>query len=138
MCKPVLEIAVALVQRAERWLVARRCPGAHLGGLWEFPGGKQRPGESPERAAARELLEECAVVARPRRLLDVVTWEYDDRIVRISPVLCEWVAGEPRPQAADECRWVTAAELSALPMPPANAQLVRAALAAAGGPGRSG
>ncbi len=58
-------------------------------------------------------------------MLAAVTYEYEDRIVRIVPVICRWLAREPQPIGGDECRWVSASELAALDMPPANRDVVR-------------
>lgn len=128
MKKPVLDVALALVQRDQRWLVAKRLAGAHLADRWEFPGGKLHRDETPAQAALRELAEECAVAARVERVLDVVTWEYEDRIVRLTPVLCRWLHGEPQPLHSQACCWVAAEELRRLDMPPVNATIIRAAL----------
>lgn len=126
--KPTFEIALALVCRDGRWLVARRRADTHLGGLWEFPGGKRHSGEGSLDAALRELREECAVAADPVRVLTPVTCEYPERIVRLTPVICRWQAGEARALASAECRWVTPAELAQLEMPSANAAIVQAVL----------
>jgi len=126
----VVEVAIAIVRRGEQWLVARRPVDVHLGGYWEFPGGKIHDGESPTDAALRELHEECHVEARVRRVLDERVFDYGDRVVRITPVLCEWVAGEPIAKASDAIKWVDAAELQQLSMPAVNGEIVRAALAA--------
>jgi 8-oxo-dGTP diphosphatase len=128
MRKPVLDIALALVLRDGRWLVARRKPHAHLGGLWEFPGGKRIADETPSQAAIRELLEECAVDATPLHVLDTVTYEYTDRCARLTPVICAWTKGEPQALSADVCCWVSTEELLRLDMPTVNATIIRAAL----------
>ncbi|HMQ15818.1 MAG TPA: (deoxy)nucleoside triphosphate pyrophosphohydrolase [Phycisphaerae bacterium] len=122
--RPELRVAVALVRRDGRWLVARRRAGAHLGGLWEFPGGKCETDETVESAALRELSEECAVAAEPQRTLRPLRYEYPERIVHLHAVVCRWLSGEPRPLGCDECRWVTTAELAALDMPVANAEIL--------------
>lgn len=128
MMKPVFEIAVAIVGRGDRWLVTRRLPDAHLGGLWEFPGGKCEPDESPTEAAIRELLEESGVEADIERALAVQTHDYGDRIVRITPIVCRWESGEPKTLANAECRWVSADELRKLEMPPVNAAIIHTLL----------
>lgn len=128
MASPVIDVALALVRRGGLWLVARRPPLVHLGGLWEFPGGKCRPDEPPGAAAVRELREECGVRAAVERVLPPVTWAYPDRVLRLTPVLCRWQAGDARSRLGTECRWVSSAELPRLEMPPANAEIIRAAL----------
>ena len=121
---PIVQVAVALVHRAGRWLVARRPDHVHLGGVWEFPGGKCEPQESPEDTAVRELVEECGVHARAERALPTFTYEYPERTVVITPVLCEWRSGDGEAHASEECRWVTLAEMRRLEMPAANAQVI--------------
>ncbi len=128
------DVALALLWRAGRWLVARRPAGAHLGGLWEFPDGKRHAAETSAAAALRELAEECAVAAVAVHVLPPVVCEYTDRVVQLTPVLCRWRAGEPRALANDGCRWVTSAELAVLDMPAVNAEIVSAALRATADP----
>lgn len=130
MVKPAHFVALALVRRGTRWLVARRPDDHHVGGVWEFPGGKQRPGELPAQTALRELYEECGVQADVERVATAVEWEYEDRRVRLTPVVCRWRAGRARPLGNAGCRWVTAAQLRELTMPPANAAIVAGVLGA--------
>jgi 8-oxo-dGTP diphosphatase len=122
-------VALALVHRHGTWLVALRFSHAHLGGLWEFPGGKLLAGETPQDAAIRELREECGVDAVARRVLAAHTVEYADRTVVLTPVVCDYVGGEARSLGNAAVRWVRATELNALPMPAANAALIRTVLA---------
>jgi len=135
--KPTYEVALALVFHDGRWLVARRKSDAHLGGLWEFPGGKLAANETPAQAAIRELFEECAVEATLLHVLDPVTYEYADRAVRLTPVICAWTSGEPQPLCADVCRWVSTEELVRLDMPRVNVTIIRAALERLGADGRT-
>jgi 8-oxo-dGTP diphosphatase len=128
MPKPLHDVALALVQRADQWLVAKRRPHAHLGGLWEFPGGKCHENETVSDAAVRELIEECGVSAVAQMALERVTVEYADRIVHLTPVLCRWISGEPQPLGNEVCQWVTTAELARLEMPQINALIIRRAV----------
>jgi len=120
----VIDVAIALVWRGGRLLVTRRLPAAHLGGLWEFPGGKMRTGETPDAAAEREVLEETGVVARARARRAPIEWQYPERAVRLHPVDCDWVEGEGEPRGVADLRWATREELGTLEFPPANATLV--------------
>jgi 8-oxo-dGTP diphosphatase len=121
---PVVEVAAAVIRRGGRYLVTRRSLGKHLGGLWEFPGGKRQPGESLEACLARELEEELGVRARVGERLDLVAWAYPDRRVLLHFFRCE--LGPPRIQAREgqPHRWVTPTGLGRLSMPPADAALV--------------
>ncbi|MBK8915731.1 MAG: (deoxy)nucleoside triphosphate pyrophosphohydrolase [Phycisphaerales bacterium] len=118
------EVAIALVECDGRWLVARRHDHVHLGGMWEFPGGKLHDGETHSEAALRELLEECGVTAVANAVLETIPVEYPDRRVLLTPVLCAWKSGEARPLASAACRWVTDSELDALEMPAINARVM--------------
>jgi 8-oxo-dGTP diphosphatase len=123
--KPHLRVAVALVRRGSRYLVARRHDHAHLGGLWEFPGGKCEPGEGEAHAALRELREECGVEAIEERELPAFEVDYGDRHVRLTPIICRWTAGQGEPLHSQECRWVSLAEMRRLDMPEVNAAIIR-------------
>ena len=118
-------IAVAVILRAGKVLVARRSSGSVLGGLWEFPGGKIEAGESAAQAAVRECREELGCEARALRDLGSVEHPYDDFGVRLHAVLCELPPNEePRPLASDALQWVTLEELAALPIPEPNHELI--------------
>lgn len=120
----VVEVAVALLEREGRWFLQRRDPsGPILPGLWEFPGGKVEDGEEPEAACRRELAEEVGLV--PTEIIPIGSWThtYPERrvVLRAFRVRAQ---GEPRTGLA--WGWFTMAELRSLPLPPANAELIRA------------
>jgi 8-oxo-dGTP diphosphatase len=121
---PVVEVTAAIVERAGRLLVTRRDPAKHLGGLWEFPGGKREPGESLEACLARELDEELGIRIRVGQRLAIVPWAYPDRRVLLHFFRCRIHRGRVEPREGQPYRWVTPRALRALPMPPADADLV--------------
>lgn len=123
--KPALEIALALCLRDGRVLVTRRKADAHLGGYWEFPGGKRAASETFEACALRELAEETGVQARAVRARAPIAWEYPERRVLLHPIECEWIAGEGELLEVADLRWVDGEALRALAFPPANEALTR-------------
>jgi len=124
--KSLIDVALALVWRNGCLLLTRRRKEAHLGGLWEIPGGKCEPGETPEACAAREVLEEVGVACRPEGRLPVIEYAYPEHSVRLHPVECVYLGGAPRPIQVEEWAWVLPADLDRYPLPPANAPLVEA------------
>ncbi len=123
---PTLDVAVAIIWNADRTrvLLARRPEDKHVGGLWEFPGGKCEPGETLEAALRREVREELGVDIRLLQPRPMVVHKYDCRIVRLHPFDCFCCGGTPQPLASTELRWVTIAELGQLPLPPANVEII--------------
>jgi mutator protein MutT len=121
----VLDIGLALVWRRGCLLVTRRPQNVHLGGLWEFPGGKCLPGEAPEECAEREAREEVGVVCRAERHRHPIEFQYPDRTVRLHPIECTYLGGPPRALQVAEWAWVHPSELHRYPFPPANDGLAR-------------
>lgn len=128
----LLVAAAALVDDAGRILLAERPPGKQLAGLWEFPGGKVENGERPEDALVRELREELGIAVEPRALapLAFASHAYDDFHLLMPLYLCRRWSGEVASMESQSLRWVLPAEMSALPMPPADIPLVAALLRA--------
>lgn len=116
-------VSAAVVERDGRILVARRLDGSHMGGLWEFPGGKCEPGESAEACLARELLEELGATAVIREEVYRTTFAAGDRLLDLRFFRCE-LTTEARPLLGQEVRWVLRRELASLEFPPADAELV--------------
>ena len=125
----VLVAAAALVDADGRVLMAQRPEGKSMAGLWEFPGGKVDPGETLEKALARELDEELAVKVEETDLEPIAFTSHplDDARNLLMPVygVLAW-AGEPVGAEGQPLAWVTADELGsdAYPMPPADYPLV--------------
>lgn len=122
----LLVVAAALVDGDGRVLMASRPAGKAMAGLWEFPGGKIHEGETPEAALVRELEEELGVDVRESCLAPVAFASHDyDTFHLLMPlyVVRVW-KGNPSPREGQELRWVRAARLGDLPMPPADIPLV--------------
>lgn len=124
MSNPVVDVAIGLVWKEGRLLIARRPEGVHLGGLWEFPGGKVDPGETPECCLLRELREELGVEAEVIARRELIQFTYPERTVRLHPTDCRWLSGDPHPTGCEDPRWVAPADLADYEFPPANAPLL--------------
>lgn len=122
----VLVAAVALVDADGRVLVARRPEGKDMAGLWEFPGGKVRAGETPEAALIRELAEELSLDVRESCLAAVAcaSHDYDEFHLLMPLFACRVWKGVPAAREGQELRWVAPARLADLAMPPADSPLV--------------
>ena len=127
----VLVVAAALVDSAGRVLIAQRPAYKSLGGLWEFPGGKVEPGESPEAALRRELKEELDidVALEAFQPLAFASHAYEDFHLLMPLYLVRAWSGEPRPIEAQALAWEHPAAFGAYPMPPADAPLVESLIA---------
>jgi 8-oxo-dGTP diphosphatase len=117
-------VAAAVVEQGDRILVTRRLAGTHLAGYWEFPGGKCEASETLEACLVREMLEELGIETVVGRELLALSHDYDDRSVELHFFECR-VAGPPIPRLGQELAWVARSELTTLPLPPADAALVR-------------
>ncbi|MHA4835576.1 (deoxy)nucleoside triphosphate pyrophosphohydrolase [Sphingopyxis sp. MSC1_008] len=119
-------VAAALVDRDGRLLVQQRPEGLSMAGLWEFPGGKLEPGETPEQALIRELGEELAIDV-DHACLAPACFASDmlgDRHLLLLLFVCRKWRGTPVAQHASALRWVRAVELHGLDMPPADKPLI--------------
>jgi mutator protein MutT len=127
-----LEVAIALVWQHERLLVTRRpSDSSHLPGYWEFPGGKLEPGETPERCAVREVLEEIGLHVAPRARRTPIHHSYPRRSVLIHPIDCDYESGEIQLIEVSAARWLRPDELLSLSFPDANRELIRELASAA-------
>ena len=122
----VLVVAVALVDADDRVLIAKRPEGKEMAGLWEFPGGKVKPGELPETALVRELLEELGIDITESCLAPVTfaSHLYDDFHLLMPLYVCRVWEGTVAAREGQELKWVRPVRLGDYDMPPADAPLV--------------
>jgi 8-oxo-dGTP diphosphatase len=122
----VIEVAAGLIHRDGRYLIARRKPGVHLAGFWEFPGGKREADESLIDCLQRELFEELSIrvdIPIPYR---IIRHDYLDRIIELHFFRCAIEQGEPVPVGCAEIRWVYPEELVQFQFPPADYAVIEA------------
>ncbi len=120
----VIEVSAALIFRGGQLLITQRHAKAHLGGLWEFPGGKREAGETFEQCLVREIREELGVEISVGELLEEIAHDYPEKSVHLKFFVCKLLNGEPRPLDCAAVQWVKRAELAAFEFPAADAQLL--------------
>lgn len=123
---PLLVVAVALIDADGRVLLQQRPPGKAMADLWEFPGGKVEPGETPEAALIRELEEELGIRTHASCLAPATfaSEPLDDRHLLLLLYVCRKWEGVPHPHHATALKWVRPAQMYALPMPLADLPLI--------------
>jgi 8-oxo-dGTP diphosphatase len=121
-------VAAALIASDGRVLLQQRPPNRSMSGLWEFPGGKMEPSETPEQALVRELEEELGIAVDLAALAPAAfaSEALGDRHLLLLLFVTRVWTGEPQPLDASALRWVTCDEMLGLPMPPADVPLVGA------------
>ena len=124
--KIVLVSAVALIDPDGRVLLAQRPEGKYLAGLWEFPGGKVDPGETPEAALIRELREELGIQTKASCLapLTFASHSYDDFHLLMPLFACRRWEGIATGREGQTLAWVRPEKLRDYPMPPADIPLI--------------
>jgi len=106
-----VKVTAGILWRDGHVLLALRRPGKHMGGKWEFPGGKIEPGETPEESLARELEEELDVQARVGEFLCCVHYEGDGVSLELMVYRVDHFEGTPALKEHQEIRWVSPREL---------------------------
>lgn len=122
----LLVAACALVDTDGRVLLAQRPEGKQLAGLWEFPGGKVEPGETPEQCLIRELQEEIGIETEIPCLapLTFASHSYDDFHLLMPLFVCRRFRGIAQPREGQALKWVRPKQMRDYPMPPADAPLI--------------
>jgi len=121
---PAIDVAAGLVFRGGRLLITQRPLAGHLGGLWEFPGGKREPDESFEECLVRELREELGIEVKVGQLVESLVHEYPEKTVSLRFYRCQWLRHEPQPLGCPAFAWITRNELKDYEFPAADARLL--------------
>jgi mutator protein MutT len=121
--KPI-EVSAALIFHRGKLLITQRHAQSHLGGLWEFPGGKRELGETFEQCLVREIREELGVDISVGELFEEIHHDYPEKSVHLKFFRCTLLAGEPQPLDCAAVKWISLAELDAHAFPAADAQLL--------------
>ncbi|MFC5700724.1 8-oxo-dGTP diphosphatase MutT [Cohnella faecalis] len=121
----MIEVAAAIIENRQGYiLIARRKKGKSQEGLWEFPGGKLEPGESPEACLKRELMEEMNIEIAAYELFGVNEHDYGAVQIKLIAYRAKYLGGEIRLADHDEYRWASHAELGEYLWAPADVPFV--------------
>ncbi|WP_444925689.1 8-oxo-dGTP diphosphatase MutT [Microbulbifer sp. TRSA002] len=123
----VVHVAVGVVTRGDgKILIARRPDHLHMGGRWEFPGGKVEADESVQEALYRELLEEVAIEVQELQPLVEIRHDYPEKTVLLDTWQVTQFTGEALGREQQEIKWVSAGELDNFHFPDANQAIIEA------------
>ncbi len=113
-----------MVFRDGKLLITQRPAGSHLGGLWEFPGGKRKPQETFAECLRRELQEELGVDVEVHERVAVITHPYPQKTIHLEFFRCTLRQGEPQALGCPALRWVTRQDLDQFEFPAADVRLL--------------
>ena len=121
----MIDVVAAVVMRNGKYMIARRAPGKHLAGYWEFPGGKIEDGESPEDSLQREIEEEFGVYAQVGAYLGENVHDYGDKTVRLMAYEATVEQDIHQSTDHDQIEWVELNQMDDYPLAPADVPLLR-------------
>ncbi|MBA3966003.1 MAG: 8-oxo-dGTP diphosphatase MutT [Nitrospirales bacterium] len=121
---PPIIVAAAIIWQKDRILLSRRKPESHLGGLWEFPGGKKEFGETLEDCLRREVKEELGVDISEPVWFHALHYQYPEKMVELYFYTCFIILGIPQALECAEIAWVHKHELISYEFPPADIPVI--------------
>ena len=121
----MIDVVAAVVMRNGKYMIARRAPGKHLAGYWEFPGGKIEEGESPEDSLQREIEEEFGVYAQVGAYLGENVHGYGDKTVRLMAYEATVEQDIHQSTDHDQIEWVELNQMDDYPLATADVPLLR-------------
>ncbi|MEO7067902.1 MAG: 8-oxo-dGTP diphosphatase MutT [Rhodanobacter sp.] len=126
MADVIYVLAGVLCDARGHVLLAQRPVGKHLAGLWEFPGGKREPGETPLATLARELQEEIGIVVQQATPLIQVPWRYTERDLLLDAWRVTQWQGEPQSMEGQRLQWLKPAHVDPTTLTPADRPILQA------------
>ncbi len=106
------EVACALIKRGDEILITQRSEVMSHPLMWEFPGGKLFPGESPERGLIREIMEELNIKIKVEQLLPSVKHDYGSLRIKLIPFICSIESGDILPTEHKDVKWLKKEDLN--------------------------
>ena len=128
----LIDVTAAIIEKDGKVLAARRKPGTHLAGYWEFPGGKLEKGESPQECLRRELYEEFNIETRVGAYMGESVYHYETKSIRLLAYQVRHISGQFELRDHDQLRWLAVSDLRNIQWAPADVPLVEQYLTTAG------
>ena len=120
----MIPVTAAIIIHDAKFLAAKRAPHKHMGGFWEFPGGKIEQGETPQESLAREIREELGLTISVGDHFYTNVHDYGDKTISLMAYLCEWRAGELTLVDHDQVQWCEPDQIQQLRWAPADVPIV--------------
>lgn len=120
----IIEVSAALIFHNGKLLITQRHADSHLGGLWEFPGGKREANETFEQCLVREIREELGIEISVGELFEEISHDYPEKSVRLKFFICELISGMPKLMGCAAIKWIGKKELKDFEFPAADARLL--------------
>ncbi len=122
--KNIIKVTAAILEKDGKIIIAQRKINDHLSGMWEFPGGKIEPGETPEQCLGRELMEEFDIDVNIGEYLGSNIHHYDHISIELMAYRASWVSGIITMNDHNAYRWVTIEQLDTFDFAPADIPFV--------------
>lgn len=122
---PHYDVTAGIIWKKDKFLITLRPPKGLLGGLWEFPGGKRKEGESLKNCLKREIREELNIDIKVNDLLISVKHAYTHFRITLHVFDCQYIGGTIRLRGCDDYRWITSAELDDFAFPGADRKVIQ-------------
>jgi len=119
-----IEVSAALTFQNGKLLITQRHKDSHLGGLWEFPGGKREANETFEECLVREIREELGIEISVGKLFEEIAHDYPEKSIHLKFFICELISGKPQALGCAAIKWISKSELDNFEFPAADAQLL--------------
>jgi A/G-specific adenine glycosylase len=122
--KPHYQVAAGIISKGDQLLIAQRPAKGMLGGLWEFPGGKQEEGETLEECIVREIREELGIEIEVVERLTSVEHAFSHFSITLHAMAARYVSGEPQTLGCADWKWIAPEELDQFALPRADRLIV--------------
>jgi len=126
MKRSITAVVAGIIKHDGQYLITKRFEDSHLGGMWEFPGGKIMKGENDISALRRELKEEIGIDCRVGKLVYETSYHYPDISINIRFYNCDLLSGAPKPLECAAVKWVKSSDLMQYEFPPSDIKLIEA------------